>query len=221
MNKDQQMYEDLVRLCEKRYRGFKVLYKDESLFMKIVGALAFFNPKFMKGYTTTFFSRVYFPSRAWAKEVGHRHMFKVLAHEAVHLEDGRMYGPIYQVSYIMPQILSVLALLGFFLSPIWFVALLMLLPLPAPFRKESEMRGYQMSMAVNYWRYGSVLQETKDHILGKFAGPDYYFMWPFRSAVKKEIDSRLEWIETGAILEGDWIYKSVYDLLDRNGVLNA
>lgn len=215
------MYEGLVAMCEDRYPGFKVLYKDEVWYMRAIGKLAFFNPGFMDRYTTTMFGKVYFPSQDWADDVGYKHMYKVLAHEMVHLEDARIYGPLYQTGYIAPQIFALLAFFSVWLSFWWLLMLLFLAPLPAWFRMESEMRGYQMSMAVNFWRYDSVQQQQKDWIEEKFTGADYYWMWPFKRWVRKEIGSRLEKIESGAILDRDWIFKSVYDLMRKNGVLSA
>ena len=90
--------------------GFKVKFKDESTFMKVLGFLSFpFNPKFMGSYTTTIGKTVYFPSRA-GYEASPGKSFRTLAHEFVHMWDGGLW---FSLSYLFPQVLAVIPLLVF------------------------------------------------------------------------------------------------------------
>jgi hypothetical protein len=63
-----------------------------------------------------------------------------------------------------------------------------LAPIPAPWRRDTEMRGYAMSMAAWYWYNRSgIPQVLKADIAQNFTGPEYYFSWPFQKAVSDEI----------------------------------
>lgn len=54
-----------------------------------------------------------------------------------------------------------------------------------------------MSLAVDYWRYGSVDEATKVWIAGHFTGWDYYRMWPNALAVRVEIDRVISDLQAG------------------------
>jgi len=222
MSKDEAMYEALVAWGRLQWRGFDVRFKDESWLMRTIGKLLFFNKKFMTGYTSTFRSAVYFPSKQWFEAVGHRHAYKVLAHELVHIHDSNREGHVvFGLKYLLPQIAALTALLAIFWSPWFLLALILALPLPSAGRKRAEMRGYAMSMAVNFWRHGSVMQEQKDHIAVKFTGADYYYPWPFRKPVDAEIEGWLDRISSGAILDEEPMFKSVYELMREEGLAGA
>ena len=85
------------------------------------------------------------------------------------------------------------------------------------------MRGYTMSMAVNYWRYGTIRQDQKDHVVTKFTGPDYFYSWPLVEAMYVELEDVVAEIESGAILDGagNDIFKTVYDLMRANEVTHG
>lgn len=97
----------------KAVPNFKLTFKDESLFQKILGFFAFpFNPQFMTRYTTTFGATVAFPSRVYY-ESQPRSSFTVLSHEMVHMMDQIKHPVLYQLSYAVPQALAVLPLAAF------------------------------------------------------------------------------------------------------------
>lgn len=84
--------------------GFEVRYKEASSFMKFLGQLtSLFNPRFMSEFTTTWGSTVYFPSRILYL-VSPQASFITLAHEFVHLWDGKEHGWRFRFSYATPQI---------------------------------------------------------------------------------------------------------------------
>lgn len=170
--------------------GVRVRYKDESRYMRLLGKVLFWNPRFMTNFTTTIADTVYFPSRQWVEEDPLR-AWSILAHELVHIEDYQNTKPrwLFGVLYGMPQGLASLAILAPVLQIWWLLLfLLFLAPLPAPWRKNAEMRGYAMTMAAHYWLHGSgILQSQKIGIAENFTGPDYYWMWPFKGAVEREI----------------------------------
>lgn len=98
--------------------GFKIAYKDELLWMRLLGFLvAPFNSKFMTTYTTTFGRTVYVPSRAYY-ESNPTVSFTVLAHEFVHLLDTQKSPLWFPVSYLLPQLLAPFVL-GVFMFVPW------------------------------------------------------------------------------------------------------
>lgn len=182
MKTDQELFQQLFALVE--FMGMKIRFKDESKFMKFLGFLLFFNKNFMTTYTTTIGSTVWFPSREFVK--ARPDVWKILCHEAVHYEDAKKYKIGFYLWYLFPQVLTPLALLAVF--NLWFLLFLVcLLPLPAPGRKWAEMRGYAMTLAVEYWRSHQRLAGPPDQIVKQFTGMSYYLMWPFKTAVKREL----------------------------------
>ncbi len=113
---------------------------------------------------------------------------------------------VFNIGYASPQMWAVLALSA--LSAIWvgpwgllgLIPLLCLLPLPSPGRRNAELRGYLMSMAVNYWRYGNVRESTKEWIVSQFTGSGYYFMWPFGKDMLARVDVALDDLKDDAVL---------------------
>ena len=190
---DKEILDELVATIKARLPKFDVKYKDESLFQRFLGFIMFFNRAYMTQYTTTMFGKVYFISRAWV-EANPKQAWKILAHEYVHLLDDDDHPVMFTLSYAFPQIsaLGALAALGAFWTPWALVALVFLLAL-APWgskgRTKAEMRGYAMSMTVNYWRYGSISQGTKDHVMSSFWGPNYYYMCRDKTYVEMEVNT--------------------------------
>lgn len=208
--------------------GFNIGYKNENFVSKLLGVLAWpFNRNYMTRFTTTRFPDVFFPSRA-VVENDPRSAWKILAHEYVHLWDRLHRGPWFNVAYVLPQLLAVFALvslLAVWLGPWWLfglVPLLAALPLPAPGRKNAELRGYAMSMAVNGWRYGDVRESTKTWIAKMFTGAAYYFMWPFGKSIAAELDDVELAIKNGDILKGDDAqpFREVLEILQTAGWAN-
>lgn len=207
---------------------FKIIYKDESTLHRFIGKVAFFNPDYMTNYITVLGSDVAWPSRKSFSE-DPSSTFKVLAHEYVHLMDKKAVGAFtFSFGYIFPVPLAALALGAFaaFYS-LWFLfflmALIFLAPLPAYGRKGWEMRGYTMSMACNLWKHGSLKAETVDWIQKCFTRASYYFMWPFRKAVRKELNIWIRRIENGDILAIQPFndVKTIMDLSDAEAINEA
>ena len=222
---DKQIFDAMVELIKKRIPGFEIGYKNENFVSKLLGVLSWpFNRNYMKTYTTTRYPKVFFPSRQFVRD-SYRSAWKILAHEYVHLWDRQKRGAWFNIGYATPQMWAVLALSA--LSAIWvgpwgllgLIPLLCLLPLPSPGRRDVELRGYTMSMAVNHWRYGDVKDSTKDWIVGHFTGPDYYFMWPFKEDMKVKVYGAESKLDAGTILQ--WkhseTFKEVHALLLEAG----
>lgn len=166
---------------------FEIVQKDTSSFMKFLNFFVqVFNKNFMTHYITVVGYKVYVPKgfdaeRAWP----------VLAHEWVHMKQHKR-NKAFAVLYLFPQVLAVLvvlSLLAIWLSNWWLLCLLFLLcaaPLPAPFRYEQEMEAYAVNVFASHIG-GYASEEYFDRLAAHFYSSNYYFMWPFKEAVRGRI----------------------------------
>ena len=186
-----------LQLLEKRIKelvpSFEVRFKDESPFMKILGRILFFNKGFMTNFITTIGTKVYFQSRR-SYLADPKNSFSVLAHEFVHVLDFVLNPVRFVCGYLFPQNLSLLSLFASFsfLSPHFMLCLLFLLclaPIPSIPRKNSEIRGSGMSLKVLQWRGESTerLEWWVAHNADNFVNSNYWYMYPFRDRVEKEL----------------------------------
>lgn len=201
--------------------NLKIAFKNESLFMKTIGTILFFNKGFMNSFITTIGSTVYFPSRDFLDKSGIE-MLEVLCHEKCHERDHEL-NKLFPLLYLFPQILAPFAFLLCFYS--WWLGLILgalfLLPLPAYWRKTYELRGYKMSLFVtselckeynlSKEQIISNLNKSCDFFDKMFTGSSYYFMWMF--GVRKELDETVNKILSDDILKDDPIYAEMRDLL--------
>jgi len=196
---------EMLDLCHAEVPDFEVRFKDKSKLMAFLNFFVqLFNKRFMTTFTTVIGSKVYFPSEQYLREKP-ASCAHILAHELQHMKDAQRMGTfLFVLSYFMPQILAPLALLS--LLAFWhlgFLAFLIFLvflaPIPAWGRKEIEMRGYVMSLAVTYWATGHLMDEDFEHTVQQFTSPSYYFMWPFRDRVMHELKLNAIAIRSGSI----------------------
>ena len=153
--------------------------------MRLLAKLLFFRKDFLTESVTAWGGTVYFPSAAWCRT--HPDLaWQGLAHALVHVSDyHRVTPPVYALSYLFPQCLAPLAVGAFWHS--WMgLFLLALLPWPAPFRKHWEVRATAMTMATEVWQ-GRPLSEPPEEALHRLAGPRYYWCWPYRDALRREL----------------------------------
>lgn len=174
-----QMFRDLVA-----QEGITVRYKNEHWWWRILGE------NLCENFVTTLGETVYVPSRAWVDRDPQR-AWKVLCHELVHVEDYRQCRPsfVFCILYAFPHWLALLAILSPIIWSWWPLAFLVFLaPWPSPWRHLFEMRAYAMTMAVEYWYNGrGIPQALKEAILIQFTGPSYFFMYPFKPVITREI----------------------------------
>lgn len=175
-------FSDLTAKAQTYFPNLQVKYKDQSLLMRILGKVLFFNPTFMTQYVTTLGNTVYLPNKQYATQYP-EDAITVFIHECTHMHDEQKLGKIsYTLGYMFPQLLFVVMWLLLFLVS-WKIvlplSLLFLAPLPAPWRAYFEQRAYFVQMLVNSKIYGA--DPVKDGTLfaGWFRNGNYYFMWPF------------------------------------------
>ena len=223
MATDKELFDGVKKICERMYPGFEIDFKTKNIREKIWGFLVKpFCPDYLTRYTTTFMNKVIFPSEEFMNEPGR---WKILSHELVHLVDQTQHRISMPITYIFPQILAVGALgaIGAFWNLWWLLCLGFLVfagPWPSLGRQKWEMRGYCMTMAVDFWRYGSIGQPTKDWIVsGPLLGLGYYKMcWSKKKAVEM-VNAAAARVESGDVLNDPAPnpFKEVHDLLKSMG----
>jgi hypothetical protein len=212
-------FNKIIKLIKNK--KIKIKFKNKSLLMKIISKILFFNKKFMTNYTTTIGNTIYFPSRDF---LYNDNIFseEILLHELVHINDNKK-DLLFPIKYLFPQILFPLSFFLLFLN-IWIflpVAILLLLPLPAIFRKNYELRGYTASLiaANEIWKEKNVpldMREKNLHIIAQhintiFTGPQYYYMWRF--GVRKELNLIIDKILNESIVKTDPSYEEIVQLI--------
>lgn len=179
--------------------GFVVVPKSESLLQRVIGKLMFFNRAYMERFTTTLYPKVYLG--AGSVEQTDRGQAALLAHEFVHLWDQKRSRIGFPLKYLFPQVLALGALGAFW--HLWCLAfLLALLPIPAYWRMQYELRGYAMNCAMQFWMNGYIDPDYKKFVVSQFTGWNYYRMWPDTV----DMESRLKMVEkdirSGVICDG-------------------
>lgn len=177
--------DQLLSVIKARVPNFRIAFKDESRFMKIMGMLLFFSPSFMTDVTTTIGNTVYFPD----KEYYERSWLYILPHEYVHLIDYNKNKVLFVLRYLGPQLYAVLSLISILaIWNLWFLLcllfLLFLVPLPSSGRAKIEENGYLMSCLLEHKIYGKISEETEEFLLDVFSGWLYYKMATRRNAEK-------------------------------------
>ncbi len=198
----------------------QIKYKNNSEFMKILGAILFFNKNFMTSFITTIGSIIYFPTEEFVAG-NETSSIILLAHEYVHVRDAVKYNKIlFSLAYMSPQILSILFfILGFFWWPLFIIAGICLLPVSSPFRMYFELRGYKMSLFMEnelLKNLGIDEDARKKYLINAansfnrkyFVSSAYYYMWIF--GVISYLSSTVDKIISGDIMtEKDSYYQDV------------
>lgn len=174
-------YNELVAKAQTYFPNLQIKYKDQSPFMKVLGKLVFFAPEFMTSYVTTIGETIYLPNDQYA--INNPNGFiDVFIHECTHMHDEKKIGFWYKPGYLFPQILAPFMLL-LLLVMTWKIvlplALLMLAPLPAPWRMYFERKAYFVQMLAGQQIYGYDPDVSAPHYATHFKNSDYYWMWIF------------------------------------------
>lgn len=186
-----------VRLYEKRSSVLMwALY--------VIGFMWIWMPGFFKSFNTTIGKRVYIRENAvllqnWIE------IYKVMRHEFIHILQRKKYWILYDISYLLPQLFSILSLfslLSIWLGSLWLYSLVwvaFLLPLPSYGRATFEFEAYTQTMLVFFEMTGKIPKHVIGNIASMFTGPSYYFMWPFRHIVISKLDDIADDIIGGKI----------------------
>lgn len=195
------MLENFISLTKEKFPHVSIKYKNESKLMKILSLFLFFNKDFMTKFTTTLGNDIYFPSKEFLEKRSISSLITLL-HELVHVYDYNKQGKIwFSLKYLFPQILSSLSLVMVFFNPLLAIMILsMLLPWPAYFRMQSELRAYYVSLYASYYigiRLGFEphLEDRKEIYLKAFRDSSYYFMW--WASLEEEFNTAIKSIKSG------------------------
>jgi hypothetical protein len=186
-------YNRLLEYVSSSIDGFEIVDKKDSMLMKLLSFLLFFNKSFMTNYVTTMYPKIYVPSLPWHPNSPIRRI-STLAHEYVHLRDRKRMGLLFNFLYLSPQIFSLLAV-GAFWNLWWLLALLFLLPIPSPGRAWLEYRGYRMTMAMHWYVAG--LETNVAWVEQQFTSSNYYWMMPFKKFIGSRLVREFENIKAG------------------------
>jgi len=113
------LIEGLTDIIRKHVPGFKLKFKDESVFMKFLGVLTYpFNQMFMEGFITTIGTTVYFPDRKSLEGRGDG-AASTMAHEFVHMWDSKRQWLRYNLGYLSPQVFFIPLLAAYAVVGSW------------------------------------------------------------------------------------------------------
>lgn len=171
-------WKETEKYLKKEIKGFEIREKSKYWHQRLLGKLLFFMD-YMNVWTTIL--HVYKPE-------GRTNDYRVLQHEGTHsLDELTFFGlfpkklrylniVLFSIAYTFPQCLSLLALLSLGGNLWWLLCLLLLAPLPAPFRMIAEIRAYRRS---------AELGAQKNHIVEAMSGKTYYWMWIWKKHLMK------------------------------------
>ena len=175
-------FNELVTKAQTYFPNLQIKYKNQDTLMRVLGTLLFFNPSFKNQFITTIGETIYWPSPEFVKN-NPKAVSEIFIHECTHIHDEKRVGSVpFKLGYLFPQILLLPVLLLLFLLN-WkitaLLAVLCLLPFPAPFRALFERRAYFTSMLVGYKLYGWDPAVTAPNYAKNFKNSSYYWMMPF------------------------------------------
>ncbi|MEN9577822.1 MAG: hypothetical protein RJA70_831 [Pseudomonadota bacterium] len=170
----------LIKEMEQEFPAFRIVYKRQSAFSALLDRLLRLitlggQDRFLTEYYTVIGETLYVPD-SWdtLPDVDRRIL---LRHERVHLRQKRRY--------------TFLGMAFLYLIP-WF-------PLGLAYgRARLEWEAYAETLLATAELKGLEAAQShalRDHIVGRFIGPDYGWMWPFRSAVERWWRATLQDIE--------------------------
>jgi hypothetical protein len=173
-------FDDVYLKSLKYFPNVKIKFKNESMFMKALSILLFFNKDFDK-YITTIGETIYFPSKEQLYK-NQDSSIQVYLHELVHVND-YYNDKLFKIKYLLPQILFIPFLLTLLISwKISLLGLLFLLPLPAYFRAQYELKAYVAQLYVKSKMNKNIdYYNEANKIYSHFDSSDYYYMYPFKS----------------------------------------
>lgn len=174
------LYEALLAELRARHRGFRIIRKSESPVSRgLDRALRLITggrqARFLDAFITTLGARVYVPDRWDAMPAAERYC--IMRHEAVHIAQFRRFT--------------------------WpgMMMLYLALPLPVVFaggRALIEWQAYRETLVATWQIYGPQAARAPalaDHIVARFTGPDYVWMWVRGKTIRRLIRQTLDQLE--------------------------
>ena len=164
-------YEAFLREIEQEFPSFSIRYKRTSRLQKAIDrALRVVTLGKMSSYLTSYHTVLF--GVLWVPESWDRlddvDRVVLLRHERVHLRQRRRMGDV---------------VMGFvYLVPFFPIGL-------AWGRARIEWEAYEETIRATHEHYGlAAAKALRGHIVDRFVGPDYGWMWPFRRTVESWFD---------------------------------
>lgn len=197
----------MANIVWRKFPKVRLFDKRSSVLMWFAYVIFFmwiWNRKFIDRFNTVVGHNVYIVrSRIERKEWAS--VYRTMRHELIHLFQKSKYWILFDILYTFPQCIAffaILSLLAIWFSYAWLYALLslvVLLPIPSPWRTMWELEGYAQTMLVYYEDTGQIPSSLIDNISKNFTGPSYYFMCPFRSYITRKINDIAVEIRSGKL----------------------
>lgn len=183
-------------------KKIEITTKESSNLMKLIGwflAAIQINKTFMTNYITTIGTTIYFPEKL-LEEIAPKRFMEVVVHECVHAVDEHNNKLFYKPTYLpelflgLPLLITsiVLFVLKFWIaaSILLALALLCILPVPKPGRYHWEIRAYSTSLGIAHIfnEDKGYINQIKRWICGQLTGSSYYFTWPFKDKILKDLE---------------------------------
>jgi len=169
-----------IKIIQDEFHGFRIVYKRDSRFSKLLDVLLRLvtlggQNRFMTEYHTVIGDTLFVPSTWDAMTETDRVI--LLRHERVHLRQKRRFGLVGMgLIYLFPI---------FPLGLAYGRARLEWEAYTETLRAIAELRGLPAARSPT----------LRAHIVGRFLGPDYGWMWPFRTTIEGWYDAALAQIE--------------------------
>jgi hypothetical protein len=180
-----------VNTVSKKYRSdAQIKRKGTSWFQKLLGWFAKpFNPKYMTNYITTIKGTIWTPDD-YLDGTNKLDILETVGHETVHIRDDSK-DVLFSEKFACPQILAIPVFIILVVAKWWLfpVALLLLLPMPAWWRYNYEIRAYRMSLLFGKYVHGYNVQQLDiiaGWVVGQLSTRWYYWTWPFPTAIRKK-----------------------------------
>lgn len=183
-------------------KKIEITTKESSNLMKLIGWFLSgiqINKTFMTNYITTIGTTIYFPEKL-IEEIAPKRFMEVVIHECVHAVDEHNNKLLYKPSYL-PELflglpLLIISIILFILkswiaaSVLLILALLCILPVPKPGRYHWEIRAYSTSLGIAHIfnEDKAYINQIKRWISGQLTGSSYYFTWPFKDKILKDLE---------------------------------
>lgn len=186
---DPKIFVAILAKCKADHPSFTFMPKDRSRLMRAIG---YFSPRFLHSFATTLGTTTMMPQHDIDESE-----WPTLAHETVHVDDEQAQPVLYNLTYVLPQALVLLAPLALLAinHSLWFLLFALALAcifMPSPGRKHWERRGYQMSIICDAMRFGEKYVVDVGYIamrVKEYTGGAYLWMDPFPASVEQEVRS--------------------------------
>lgn len=202
------LLDEFMLLIAREHPKVKVYYKNSSVLMKVIyyGTLMWIWQKTFFQFHTTIGSKIYLVDSSIKAKMW-RSIYGTMRHEFVHVLQREKWWLLYDFSYILPQILALIAF-GVAFGQVWMLGFMVFAgPIPSPWRMKWEMEGYTATLLTYFEIHGEIPDWLIKQKARNFYTSAYYFMWPFKKDVLRRLNRIATKIKAGYI---KGVYINIY-----------